>query len=57
LNRTRDEAITALIAAGEFDMIAIGRALISDPAWASLVRQRCAAGLRPFTRDLLARLE
>jgi 2,4-dienoyl-CoA reductase-like NADH-dependent reductase (Old Yellow Enzyme family) len=51
------ETVARLIAAGEFDMIAIGRALISNPDWARLVRDGRAEELRPFTRDLLATLE
>lgn len=51
------EAIAALIAAGEFDIIAVGRALIANPDWAHLVRQGRADELRPFTRDLLAALD
>lgn len=51
------DQVAALIAAGEFDMIAVGRALIANPDWAQLVRDGRAHELRPFTRELLATLD
>ena len=40
----------------EFDLVAVGRALISDPEWALKVRDRRDAELRDFTRESLATL-
>ncbi|WP_448662626.1 NADH:flavin oxidoreductase [Sphingomonas sp. CJ20] len=40
----------------EFDMIAVGRALISDPNWAAKVRAGDAAGLKGFDASALATL-
>lgn len=55
--RTRDVAdVARLIAAGEFDMIAVGRALIANPDWATLVREGRQEELRPFVKEMLATL-
>lgn len=51
------EQVAKAIEAGEFDMIAVGRAMIANPDWADLVRGGRADELRPFTRDLLAKLD
>ena len=40
----------------EFDLVAVGRALISDPDWALKVRDRRDAELMDFTREALATL-
>jgi 2,4-dienoyl-CoA reductase-like NADH-dependent reductase (Old Yellow Enzyme family) len=40
----------------EFDLIAVGRALISDPAWVEKVRSGDAAGLKGFDAAALAEL-
>ena len=39
--------------AGEFDLVAVGRALISDPEWAAKVRDGRTAELVPFTATAL----
>lgn len=41
---------------GEFDLVAIGRALLGDPAWASKIRDGRLDELVPFTRELLQTL-
>lgn len=41
---------------GEFDLVAIGRALLGDPAWASKVRDGRTDELLPFTPELLGTL-
>ncbi len=41
---------------GEFDLVAIGRALLGDPAWASKVRDGRTDELLPFTPELLSTL-
>lgn len=40
--------------AGEFDMVAIGRGLISDPDWVNKVRDGAYEAVRIFSRDDLA---
>ena len=40
----------------EFDLIAVGRALISDPEWVAKVRAGDAAGLKGFEASALAEL-
>lgn len=40
----------------EFDLVAIGRSLIVNPAWPGIVRRRALAELRPFNRAVLADL-
>ncbi len=41
---------------GEFDLIAVGRALLSDPGWVTKVRTGDRAGLRDFTAAALGEL-
>ncbi|MCB1854238.1 MAG: NADH:flavin oxidoreductase [Halieaceae bacterium] len=50
-----DELLRRL-AAQEFDLVAVGRALIANPEWAQLVRDSRAAELKPFSPDLLGQL-
>jgi 2,4-dienoyl-CoA reductase-like NADH-dependent reductase (Old Yellow Enzyme family) len=38
------------LAAAEFDLVAIGRALLSNPDWAQLVAAGRAAALRAFSK-------
>ena len=40
----------------EFDLIAVGRALITDPDWVAKVRDRDHAGLRGFSPASLGEL-
>ena len=40
----------------EFDLVAVGRALIVDPDWALKVQQGCFSELSPFQREALATL-
>ena len=42
--------------AGEFDLVAVGRALIANPAWANLVREHRSAELKAFEAEMLATL-
>lgn len=42
--------------AQEFDLVAVGRALIANPEWARLVRESRTAELQPFSADLLGQL-
>jgi 2,4-dienoyl-CoA reductase-like NADH-dependent reductase (Old Yellow Enzyme family) len=41
---------------GEFDLVAVGRALIANPDWAVKVKAGALEDLRPFDRSLLASL-
>lgn len=40
----------------EFDLVAVGRALLADPAWAAKIREGRADELKPFTREALQTL-
>ncbi|MEO0996092.1 MAG: 12-oxophytodienoate reductase, partial [Pseudomonadota bacterium] len=50
------DTVNAAIERGDFDLIALGRALLANPDWANLVRQRRVDELRPFTKSALERL-
>jgi 2,4-dienoyl-CoA reductase-like NADH-dependent reductase (Old Yellow Enzyme family) len=41
---------------GEFDLVAVGRALIANPAWAEKIRAGALDQLRPFDRGILSSL-
>ena len=41
---------------GEFDLIAVGRALLSDPQWVTKVRDRDTDSMKPFSPASLAEL-
>jgi 2,4-dienoyl-CoA reductase-like NADH-dependent reductase (Old Yellow Enzyme family) len=41
---------------GEFDLVAVGRALIVNPNWAAQIKAGAIADLRPFDRSVLATL-
>lgn len=41
---------------GEFDLVAVGRALLSDPAWASKIRDGRFDEIVPFAKDTLGTL-
>ncbi len=51
------EKLIERVERGEFDLIAIGRALIANADWVQLVRSGALADLRPFTRAMLASIE
>ncbi|WP_289139351.1 NADH:flavin oxidoreductase [uncultured Brevibacillus sp.] len=40
----------------EFDLVAVGRALLSDPAWVAKIREGNTEELQPFTREALQTL-
>lgn len=40
----------------EFDLVAVGRALLGDPAWAVKVQEGRASEIHPFTPEALATL-
>ena len=41
---------------GDFDLVAVGRALIANPDWPKLVRSDDTLALKPYSKDLLAGL-
>ena len=41
---------------GEFDLVAVGRALLVDPEWAVKVREGRSGDIKPFSREALASL-
>ena len=55
-NTTGLERLIGMLDRGEVDLVAIGRALIVDPAWADKVRDGRLAELLPFTADALKTL-
>ena len=50
------DRLVARMERGEFDLIAVGRALLSDPAWARKVRNADFAALKGFETSALAEL-
>jgi 2,4-dienoyl-CoA reductase-like NADH-dependent reductase (Old Yellow Enzyme family) len=50
------EDLIARLDAGEFDLVAVGRALLADSAWALKIREGRASDVTTFTRDLLQTL-
>ena len=43
--------------ADEFDLVAVGRALIANPDWANLVRANRGDALRAFEKEMLLALD
>ena len=43
--------------ADEFDMVAVGRALIANPNWSDLIKNGLFEDIKPYTKDLLVRLD
>ncbi len=48
--------LEARLASGEFDLVAVGRALITDPDWTAKVRDKRFAELEPFSPKAMATL-
>ncbi len=53
----RIDDLVERLAKGEFDLAAVGRALIANPGWPTLVREGRWEALQPYTRELLLALE
>lgn len=53
---TRIDRLIEMLTNGEVDLVAVGRALLVDPAWAEKVRDGRVADLMPFTPTALATL-
>lgn len=47
------DSIVGMIERGDVDLVAVGRALLVDPAWAEKVREGRLSELLPFTRESL----
>jgi 2,4-dienoyl-CoA reductase-like NADH-dependent reductase (Old Yellow Enzyme family) len=50
------DRLVARLDRGEFDLVAVGRALVADPDWARKVRDGAFADLMAFRPDMLAEL-
>jgi 2,4-dienoyl-CoA reductase-like NADH-dependent reductase (Old Yellow Enzyme family) len=50
------DALLARLERDEFDLVAVGRALLVDPAWPKKIRTRRYDELAPFSREALATL-
>ena len=48
--------MVAMLERGDFDMVAVGRALIANPDWANIVRQGDVLDLRAFEKEMLMSL-
>ncbi|MEI7025081.1 NADH:flavin oxidoreductase [Paenibacillus sp. y28] len=55
-NVDKIEGLIERLESGEFDLVAVGRALLSDPEWASKVREGRTGELTPFTPEVLGKL-
>jgi 2,4-dienoyl-CoA reductase-like NADH-dependent reductase (Old Yellow Enzyme family) len=51
------DRLLEMLARGDFDLVAIGRALLADPAWAVKVRNGHFNDLRPFDPEVLKTLD
>jgi len=51
------DRLLEMLARGDFDLVAVGRALLADAAWAVKVRDGHFGDLRPFTPDALKTLD
>jgi 2,4-dienoyl-CoA reductase-like NADH-dependent reductase (Old Yellow Enzyme family) len=50
------ETLLAQFARDEFDLVAVGRVLLSDPAWVAKVRDGRTDEIRPFSAEDRLRL-
>ncbi len=50
------DRLLEMLARGDFDLVAVGRALLSDPAWPTKVRNGRFDELQPFTPEILRTL-
>jgi len=51
------DKVLDLFERGEFDMIAVGRAMIANPEWGRIVREGRYQDMQPYDRGLLATLD
>ena len=47
------DELVARMEAEEFDLVAVGRAMIANPEWANLVNSARSAELRAFEKEML----
>ena len=50
------DRLLEMLARGDFDLVAVGRAMLADPMWAMKVREGRFRDLRPFTPEVLKTL-
>ncbi len=50
----RLSTLLAMFERGDFDLVAVGRALIANPDWAALLRERRFEAMKPYTPEALA---
>jgi 2,4-dienoyl-CoA reductase-like NADH-dependent reductase (Old Yellow Enzyme family) len=50
------DALLARLERGEFDLVAVGRALLQDPAWLEKIREGCVDRIADFTPNAFASL-
>jgi 2,4-dienoyl-CoA reductase-like NADH-dependent reductase (Old Yellow Enzyme family) len=50
------EELVERLERGEFDLVAVGRSLIVNPAWPATIRRGAVEELKPFQRDVLKEL-
>jgi len=50
------DKVTERLARDEFDLVAVGRALIANPDWANKVQAGTTGDLVPYTKDMLTKL-
>ena len=50
------DKLTDRMAKGEFDLVAVGRALIANPDWANKLRTGKHSEMAPYTKDMLEKL-
>jgi 2,4-dienoyl-CoA reductase-like NADH-dependent reductase (Old Yellow Enzyme family) len=50
------DALASRLSAGEFDLVAVGRALIADPAWPQKIRTGRMEDLTGFSAEMLETL-
>ncbi|UYV37896.1 NADH:flavin oxidoreductase [Rhodobacteraceae bacterium D3-12] len=51
------DALVERIGKGEFDLVAVGRAMIANPDWADKVLGGTFDNMKPYTKDMLERLD
>jgi 2,4-dienoyl-CoA reductase-like NADH-dependent reductase (Old Yellow Enzyme family) len=50
------DRLVEMLARGDFDLVAVGRAILADPAWAAKVRENHINELNSFTPEVLKTL-
>ena len=56
VNQDGLDAVARMVERGEADLVAVGRALLVDPAWAEKVREGRIGELKPFSPDAMKTL-